>query len=168
MTCPCGKEGGCTKRKCPAEAALRAKMLAEHGGDAPAVGGLAKPLGTFGAGEEVRVTVRVENVGQLPGDEVVQVYVRDVAASVPMPIRSLVAFRRVHLAAGEAREVTLAVSPRQLSVISDDGRRVVEPGVFQLWVGGKQPGFSGVADAGTTDVVSAQFQIAGDVTPIER
>jgi beta-glucosidase len=113
------------------------------------------------AGDSVSVSVEVENAGAREGEEVVQLYVTDVSASVPVPIRALAGFRRVALQPGERRRVTFTLAPRQLSLVDAEGRRVVEPGVFELSVGGKQPGFRGAADAATTEVVTARVQVTG-------
>jgi beta-glucosidase len=85
------------------------------------------------------VSVDVQNVGRRAGDEVVQLYVSDLAASVPVPIRSLQGFRRIHLAPGERRRVTFTLLPAQFSLVDEAGQRSVEPGKFQLAVGGRQP-----------------------------
>jgi beta-glucosidase len=74
------------------------------------------------------MSATVENAGTREGDEVVQVYVTDLAASVRMPIRSLAGIQRVHLKPGERRVVKFTLEPRQLTVITDDDRTVVEPG----------------------------------------
>jgi beta-glucosidase len=110
-------------------------------------------------GEAATVRVRVENTGTVAGEEVVQLYLTDVEASVPVPIRSLQGVERVHLEPGESRFVSFTLTPRQLSLIDDEGERVVEPGVFEISVGGKQPGFSGVSDAETTGVVTGRFEV---------
>jgi beta-glucosidase len=89
-------------------------------------------------GVEVSATVR--NTGSVPGDEVVQVYVKDLAASVRVPMRQLVAFRRVHLNPGEEHRIGLLVPARHLSIVTEDGARVLEPGEFEVFVGGGQPG----------------------------
>jgi beta-glucosidase len=96
------------------------------------------------------MTVRadVQNVGQRAGDEVVQLYISDLAASVPVPLRQLAGFERVHLAPGETKTVAFAVTPRQLSLIDDAGRRIVEPGTFEIAVGGRQPGAGKAPDGG--------------------
>jgi beta-glucosidase len=78
-----------------------------------------------------------------------------------VPIRSLAGVRRVFLETGEIQHVEFRITPRQLSVIEDAGNRVVEPGLFEVSVGGKQPGFTGLADAVTTSVVTGQFEIVG-------
>jgi beta-glucosidase len=94
---------------------------------------------TIAPSETLTVSVDVQNVGERAGDEVVQLYTSDVAASVPVPIRQLGGFARIHLAPGEGQTVTFTLTPRQLSLIDDAGRRVIEPGEFQLAVGGHQP-----------------------------
>jgi beta-glucosidase len=116
---------------------------------------------TVPAGDSVPISVEVANSGTRAGDEVVQVYVTDVAASVPVPIRALAGFNRIRLAAGERRRVAFTLAPRALSLIDAAGARVIEPGAFAISVGGKQPGFHGVADAATTGVVSDTLVIAG-------
>ena len=118
------------------------------------------------AGDGPRLEAEVRNVGDRAGDVVVQLYVTDVAASVPVPVRSLAGVRRVFLKPGERRRLSFTITPRQLSVIDDSGKRVIEPGEFLLSVGGKQPGFKGRADAKTTGVASARFVVTGKVTEL--
>jgi beta-glucosidase len=108
--------------------------------------------------EDVVVTVDVRNAGENAGEEVLQLYVTDVEASVPVPIRSLQGFKRIFLEPGAQQTVTFTLHPRQLSLIDAEWQRVVEPGVFEISVGGKQPGFSGLADATTTGVVTGRFE----------
>ncbi len=120
----------------------------------------------IGAGESVEVSAEVENVGARGGEEVVELYVTDSAASVPVPVRSLQGVRRVFLKPGERRRVSFTLAPRQLSLIDDGGRRVVEPGEFMVSVGGKQPGFTGRADAQTTGVVTGRFVVTGKAAEI--
>ncbi|UCC85261.1 MAG: glycoside hydrolase family 3 C-terminal domain-containing protein [Gemmatimonadota bacterium] len=122
---------------------------------------------TVRPGEEVEVSVQVENIGDRAGEEVIQLYVTDLEASVPVPIRSLQAFRRVQLEPGEAKTVTFTLVPRQISLIDEDSRRVIEPGTFEVSVGGKQPGFGGLADATSTGVVSARFEVVGQTLVLE-
>ncbi|HEV8430179.1 MAG TPA: glycoside hydrolase family 3 C-terminal domain-containing protein [Pyrinomonadaceae bacterium] len=114
------------------------------------------------AGESIKVTVDVKNVGDRAGDEVVQLYLTDVAASVPVPIRSLIGFDRVSLKAGEKRSVTFTIKSRQMSVIDDAGKRVIEPGEFLVNAGGGQPGFKG------TPVLTGKFSVSGTLELKER
>jgi beta-glucosidase len=83
------------------------------------------------------VTVRlvVRNTGSRAGDEVVQLYIRDVLASRARPVMQLAGFRRVHLAPGEAHEVEFVLDDDALSMLDADLRRVVEPGTFRVMVG---------------------------------
>jgi len=114
-------------------------------------------------GESVTLTADVTNVGKLAGDEVVQLYLSDTSATVPVPIRNMIGVERIHLKAGEKRTVSFTIDPRQMSVILDNGKRVIEPGGFLVSIGGKQPGFSGSADANTTGFVTDKFTVAGKV-----
>jgi beta-glucosidase len=116
---------------------------------------------TAAVGASVPVSVEVRNAGAMPADEVVQLYVTDVEASGPVPIRALKGFRRVALRAGERRVVRFSLDERTLSLVGPDGRRVVEPGRFTIAVGGKQPGLSGTADARTTMVLTADLELVG-------
>ena len=88
--------------------------------------------------ESVAVTVQVRNTGRRAGDEVVQLYVRDVEASVPVPRCHLEGFCRIHLAAGETQTVAFTLRPEQLACFDEDGTPFVELGVFEISVGGGQ------------------------------
>jgi beta-glucosidase len=117
-------------------------------------------------GENVQISVDVQNIGDRGGDEVVQLYLTDVAASVPVPIRSLRGIQRIKLKPGEKRRIAFTLAPRDLSLIDNNGKRVVEPGEFSISVGGKQPGFAGSADATGTGIVLGSFVILGKITEI--
>jgi beta-glucosidase len=86
-----------------------------------------------GAGAEVRL--RVRNTGTRAGDEVVQLYLRDVLASVARPVLMLAGFQRIRLGPGEEREVRFALGPEQLRMLDADMQWVVERGVFRVLVG---------------------------------
>ena len=66
----------------------------------------------------------------------VQLYLRDVLATVARPVLMLAGFERVRLGPGEEREVSFPLGPEQLRVLDRDMRWVVEPGVFRVLVGG--------------------------------
>ncbi|HEX8687028.1 MAG TPA: glycoside hydrolase family 3 C-terminal domain-containing protein, partial [Pyrinomonadaceae bacterium] len=116
---------------------------------------------TVKAGESVGVSAEVRNAGAVEGDEVVQLYVTDAAASAPVPARALKGFERVRLRPGESRRVTFTLAPRDLAFVDEAGRHVLEPGEFRVTVGGKQPGFKGSADARTTETLSGSFSVTG-------
>lgn len=88
------------------------------------------PLGT-----PIKVSVRVKNTGQRAAEEVVQLYARDLVASVTRPIRELKGIRRIFLAPGEAQEIEFTLGPRELEFVGRDMKYVVEPGTFQVFVG---------------------------------
>ena len=113
------------------------------------------------AGDTLNVSVKVTNVGDRDGDEVVQLYISDVKSSTPRPIHQLEGFDRIHLKAGESKIVEFTLTPRQLSMINKKTQRVIEPGTFDIYVGGEQPGFSGDNDALSTEVIKASFKVLG-------
>jgi beta-glucosidase len=81
------------------------------------------------------VSVEVENRGRRAGDEVVQLYIRDVAASVTRPVRELKGFQRVMLRAGEKRRLEFTLTPELLGFYNREMQFVVEPGEFRVMVG---------------------------------
>lgn len=84
---------------------------------------------------EVSVSCSVKNVGNLEGDEVVQVYVRDEYASVARPVKELKGFKKVSLKPGEKKKVIFRISTDQLAFYDHQMRFVVEPGSFKVMVG---------------------------------
>ena len=91
------------------------------------------------AGEPVRVFATVQNIGGRAGDEIVQAYIHLEDAGVPVPLRTLAAFRRASLKPGERREVELKLLPSALYEYEEDGARHTHSGQVRLWVGGRQP-----------------------------
>ena len=94
---------------------------------------------TLKAGEPMEVSVRVKNTGSLAGDEVVQLYVSNKDASVPVPIRSLKGFDRIYLLPGESKTVSFTIDPDAFSVIDENNKRVIRTGKFLITAGGQQP-----------------------------
>ena len=87
----------------------------------------------------MEVSVRVKNTGSLAGDEVVQLYVSNKDASVPVPIRSLKGFDRIYLLPGESKTVSFTIDPDAFSVIDENNKRVIRTGKFLITAGGQQP-----------------------------
>ncbi|KZE89369.1 Periplasmic beta-glucosidase [Microbacterium sp. TNHR37B] len=81
-------------------------------------------------------TVRVRNTGTRAGTDVVQLYARDVVASVTRPVAQLVGFARVSLEPGESATVRFDVPTARFAFTGRKGERIVEPGTIELWVGG--------------------------------
>lgn len=88
-----------------------------------------------GRDDRLRLSLRVRNVGQRAGHEVVQLYVRDEITSVAQPLIALRGAVRVHLAPGESKRVHFTLSARDLSLLNRDGEWVIEPGRFRLMFG---------------------------------
>ena len=82
-------------------------------------------------------TVRcvVRNAGPRDGDDVVQLYLRDLSASVAQPVEALKAFQRVHLAAGERTTIAFPIGPADLRLLNRDLKWIVEPGTYRVLVG---------------------------------
>jgi beta-glucosidase len=118
-------------------------------------------------GDNIQVSVKVTNAGDRDGDEVVQLYLTDEKASTPRPIRQLEGFKRISLKKGESQIVQFTLEPRQLSMINDKNKQVIEPGYFTVSVGGKQPGFTGSADAQTTETLTGRINLKGKVLEIK-
>ncbi len=87
-------------------------------------------------GTDVEVSVRVENTGERLAEEVVQLYVRDLVASVTRPLRELKGMTRVRLAPGQSEKVNFTLTPRELEFVGRDMKYVVERGKFEVFVGG--------------------------------
>ncbi len=92
---------------------------------------------SISAGDSLNATVTVTNRSAIPGDEVVEAYLKTPQSNGP--IHSLVAFERLHLNAGESREVALEMKPRSLSSVDDQGERSILQGTYHLSVGSGQP-----------------------------
>jgi beta-glucosidase len=82
------------------------------------------------------VAVTVRNTGRRAGDEVVQLYLHDVVSTVTRPVQELKGFRRVSLKPGEAKKIEFVLTADELSLVDEHMKRVVEPGRFEIMVGG--------------------------------
>ncbi len=85
--------------------------------------------------QATEVTIDVTNTGDVIGDEVVQVYIRDKVSSVTRPVKELKGFKRITLEPGETKTVTLSITPEKLQFYDINMDRVVEPGEFEIMVG---------------------------------
>lgn len=113
---------------------------------------------TVVAGEDVTLRVTVRNVSDVDGEEVVQVYLRDVEASVRTPVAQLVDFARIRVAAGAAETVTLRVPAQWMRITRDDGQQLFEAGRFEVVVGGSSPGERALA-LGAAANLTAFFEL---------
>jgi beta-glucosidase len=107
---------------------------------------------------EVTVSFQVKNSGEREGDEVIQLYLRDLLASVTRPVKELKGFRRVRLAAGQSVRVTFTVKAALMAFYDDQRRFGVEPGVVEVMVG-----------SASDDIrLTGQFEIRGEFTSVSR
>lgn len=86
-------------------------------------------------GETARVTVEVTNAGRLAGDEIVQLYIRDVVSTVTRPVKELKGFARISLKPGEKKKVSFDITPEKLAFHNVEMKDVVEPGEFEIMTG---------------------------------
>lgn len=85
--------------------------------------------------QEVTVKCKITNTGKRAGDEVAQLYVRDLLSSITTYEKKLCGFERVGLEPGETKEVTFILHPRELQLYNKENQWVVEPGDFKIMVG---------------------------------
>jgi beta-glucosidase len=90
---------------------------------------------SVGSEDNYKVTVTVKNSGKRAGTEIVQLYIRDIAASRVRPVKELKAFKRIDLKAGEAKTVTFGMNARDLGFYDEEGNWLLEPGAFKVFVG---------------------------------
>ncbi|MFN8482341.1 MAG: glycoside hydrolase family 3 N-terminal domain-containing protein [Anaerolineae bacterium] len=110
------------------------------------------------AGRPLSLEFTVTNTGAVEAEEVAQVYLTDLAASVPVPRHSLVGFQRVRLAAGASQTLRFTLTPQMMMLVDEDGRRAQEPGRFRVAVGGCSPGARG-EQLGAPKALHAEFVV---------
>jgi beta-glucosidase len=103
----------------------------------------------------IRVSVEVKNAGKRAGEEVVQLYLHDVLASVTRPVKELKGFKRILLKPGQKKQVEFILKPDDLSFTGRDMKRIIEPGVFEVMVGGN-----------SVDLKKSTFEIVGAGAPV--
>ena len=85
--------------------------------------------------KKITASVTVKNNGSRDADEIVQLYIRDMVASISRPVKELKGFQRIHLAVGESKEVSFDITPDMLKFYNADLKHVIEPGDFQIMIG---------------------------------
>ena len=98
-------------------------------------GDLTQSVQAVGQGERIDISISVENIGGVPGDEVVQLYVRDPVASISRPVLELRGFKRIELGAGQRKRVTFSLTPDQFAFWSPRGQWLIEAGRIDYWIG---------------------------------
>ncbi len=90
----------------------------------------------IGMNDKIEIQVRLTNTGEVAGTEVAQLYIRDKVASITRPVRELKGFKKVSLAPGESTIITFELDQSTLGYYNNDGEYMVEPGTFEIFVGG--------------------------------
>jgi len=98
--------------------------------------------------ETLEVKVDVKNTGNYDGEEVVQLYVQDMAGSITRPVKELKGFQKIFLNKGESKTVTFRITPEDLKFYNNDLEYVLEPGEFKVYVG-----------TSSQDVKAADFKV---------
>ena len=94
---------------------------------------------SYKTGDSVKLSVTIKNTGALRGDEVVQVYVKNVNPKAKGPLRSLAAFQRVTIEPGKSKKVSLTLFPDAFATYDQNGAKKIVPAQFEIAVGGGQP-----------------------------
>jgi beta-glucosidase len=103
---------------------------------------------TMTSNGKIVATVTVTNAGNFDGEEVVQLYIRDLVGSIVRPVKELKGFQKVFLKKGESKEVSFAITANELKFFNNDLKEVVEPGDFKVFIG-----------TNSNDVKEASFQV---------
>lgn len=104
---------------------------------------------TMGKGKTITASITLTNSGKYDGKEVVQLYIRDLVASITRPVKELKAFKKVSLKAGESKEISFTLSEKDLKFYNSSLKFVAEPGDFKLFIG-----------PNVRDVKTADFKLA--------
>ena len=113
---------------------------------------------TIRAGEGLPCRVTLTNTDTVAADEVAQIYLSDLASSVPGPLCTLIGFQRVRVAPGESKSLAFTVTPEMMMLVDDEGKHRLEPGQFRVTVGGCSPSARGAA-LGAPAPVSTVFTV---------
>ena len=110
------------------------------------------------SGASIELEVTVTNTGDYKADEVVQLYLTDLEASVEVPIYSLKGFERITLWPGASQTLHFSIDPDMMSMVNEAGEKVLEKGKFKVYVGGSLPSQRSL-DLGASAWVEAGFEL---------
>ncbi|MFW6218640.1 MAG: glycoside hydrolase family 3 C-terminal domain-containing protein [Bacteroidota bacterium] len=91
------------------------------------------------SGETIHASIVVKNRGKIEAEEVIQLFIKDLEASVRVPLCSLKDFQRISLKPGEEKQVHFTISPKMMEIYDDDGNGFIESGYFKLFIGSCPP-----------------------------
>ena len=91
-------------------------------------------------GNSIKLNFELKNDSKISGDEVFQVYIKDIDASFRTPNSSLIFFKRIHLKSGEKRKINIIINEDMMAMVNKAGEKQIESGDFKIYVGGSSPG----------------------------
>ncbi len=91
-------------------------------------------------GESIDLNFEIHNDSQTSGEEIIQIYIKDIEASYRTPNSSLIFFNRVHLNPGEKKNINIIIDDKMMASFNQEGIKQIEPGIFKIFVGGSSPG----------------------------
>ena len=91
-------------------------------------------------GNSIKLNFELKNDSKISGDEVFQVYIKDIDASFRTPNSSLIFFKRIHLKSGEKRKINIIINEDMMAMVNKVGEKQIESGDFKIYVGGSSPG----------------------------
>lgn len=121
---------------------------------------------TLQVGESLRLSIIIKNIGDYEADEIVQMYLNDIEASVKVPRWQLKGIKVLHLKPDEQADIIFELTPEHMSLIDTDGRRIIEPGIFEVFVGGSQPDKRSHKLTGN-EVLKGNFEVIGNPLELE-
>lgn len=118
------------------------------------------------SGENFEFKISVKNIGERESEETIQIYLKDMKATVIVPNYELKAIKKINLKPGQEEQVDFELTPRQMALIDNDGNCILEPGAFQVFVGGSQPDQRSIKLTGT-ELQKCTFEVIGETLQLE-
>ncbi|KJD34387.1 beta-glucosidase [Tamlana nanhaiensis] len=109
-------------------------------------------------GETVTLSAKMTNIGNYTSDEVVQVYIKDEAASATTPNFQLIKTKRITLTANTSETLTFTITPKDFEIVLNDGSKTIESGTFKIYIGGSSP-MSRSTELGASKLLETQITI---------
>ncbi len=110
------------------------------------------------SGEDITCTVKVKNIGSYEAKEAVQLYLKDTETSCTAPRWQLKGIKKISLLPGEEKMVSMTITAEDMMLVTEDGSSVLEPGKFEVFIGGSQPDSRSISLSGT-QLVSGSFEL---------
>jgi len=109
-------------------------------------------------GESVTATFKITNTGKISGEEVAQLYIKDLNANFRVPIQSLKGIKKVSLKPGASQEISFLITPELMSSVDETGKSLVGKGNIQLTIGGASPGNRSI-QLGAAEFLNGTFTV---------